>query len=220
MKPEAKQALIHGAAQLGMDLDGGLVDRFALYLAELTTWRAKVNLTSIIDDLGVVQRHFLDSLTLAPVLDPARNLLDIGSGAGFPGLVLALVRPGLEVTLVEVRRKRANFLAHLRRLLDLENCRVIEARLGPGAAIDLEPGSFDLVCGRAVAGPGDFLELAASWAAPEGRVLLMLGGHGGREAPAPPSAPARGRWHGPELVLTSIPGTDLSRRLAIYRRLD
>lgn len=138
---------------------------------ELLRWNQRINLTGYGDARQVWVGLFLDSLALLPHLQGA-SLLDIGSGAGFPGLVLALARPQMAVTLLDARAKRVSFQKQAARLLGLANLRAVQGRAGEGAL----PGErFDTVTVKAVGSLRHSLELARAHLAPGGRVLLPRG---------------------------------------------
>ncbi len=166
--------LAQGAAELGLSLDLEVLGQFATYLTELKRWNARVNLTGLQSDRDIVIRHFLDSLALLPFLGDARTLADIGSGAGFPGLVLKLVRPELVLTLVESRGKKAAFLDYLVTLLHLPGVAVAQVHLTPRLAAAWGP-RFDLVLSRAALRLPELLAVAAPLLQPGGRVLALKG---------------------------------------------
>ena len=146
-----------------------------MYLAELMKWSRRVNLIARdTPEAQVVETHFLDSLTLLPFLDGAGevHLLDVGSGAGFPGLALACVRPDARFTLCEPRQKRVSFLRHVVRTLGLANVEVVAERIE--AHLADWPGRFTHITSRAVAEPAAFLPLVRPLVTPAARVLLML----------------------------------------------
>src|SRR5699024_8586635 len=146
------------------------------YLRELTTWNATYNLTAVRDPLAMVTRHLLDCLAIVPFVSGA-SLVDVGSGAGVPGVVLAIARPKLDVTVVEANRKKAAFLRHVRRRLALDNVTVMQQRVenySPAAR-------FDIVTCRAFASAAQTASLAGHLIAPGGRVLLMKGRAPGAE---------------------------------------
>jgi 16S rRNA (guanine527-N7)-methyltransferase len=116
------------AAEWGLALGNTQRDQFALYARELALWNARVNLTAVDDAAGIGTRHFLDSLSLARVWGEPNNLIDIGSGAGFPGLPLKILRPTLYLTLVESVHKKAAFLRHIVAELGLTGVEVVSAR--------------------------------------------------------------------------------------------
>ena len=177
VKPAAdsRDLLVRGAAQLGLAMDVAGVERLLVYLAELMKWSRRVNLVARdTPEAQVVETHFLDSLTLLPFLDGAGevHLLDVGSGAGFPGLALACVRPDARFTLCEPRQKRVSFLRHVVRTLGLANVEVVADRVEAQASA--WQGRFTHITSRAVAEPAAFLPLARPLVTPATRVLLML----------------------------------------------
>ena len=177
VKPAAdsRDLLVRGAAQLGLAMDVAGVERLLVYLAELMKWSRRVNLIARdTPEAQVVETHFLDSLTLLPFLDGAGgiHLLDVGSGAGFPGLALACVRPDARFTLCEPRQKRVSFLRHVVRTLGLANVEVVAERVE--AHLADWPGRFTHITSRAVAEPAAFLPLVRPLVTPATRVLLML----------------------------------------------
>lgn len=173
---DPRSQLIRGAGVLGIPLAPEAVERLLLYIRELGKWNRRVNLIARdTSPAQVVELHFLDSLTLLPLLaghgSPV-HLLDVGTGAGFPGLVLAAALPGARFTLVEPRRKRISFLGHVIRTLELANVELVADRLETHAGS--WKGRFSHVTGRAVAEPAQFLPLVAPLVAAETRVMLML----------------------------------------------
>jgi 16S rRNA (guanine527-N7)-methyltransferase len=166
--------LTEGAEQLGLVLDSAACDRLLVYLAELMKWSRRINLIARdTPEAQVIENHFLDSLTLLPLLHgDAVHLLDIGTGAGFPGLALACVLPEARFTLVEPRQKRVTFLRHVIRTLGLTNTSVVADRIEPQVAA--WQGRFSHITSRAVVEPSLFLPLIWPLVAPATRVILML----------------------------------------------
>ena len=172
---DSRDLLVRGGAQLGLAMDVAGVERLLVYLAELMKWSRRVNLIARdTPETRVVETHFLDSLTLLPFLDGAGevHLLDVGSGAGFPGLALACVRPDARFTLCEPRQKRVSFLRHVVRTLGLANVEVVADRVEAQASA--WQGRFTHITSRAVAEPAAFLPLVRPLVTPATRVLLML----------------------------------------------
>ena len=172
---DSRDLLVRGGAQLGLAMDVAGVERLLVYLAELMKWSRRVNLIARdTPQAQVVETHFLDSLTLLPFLDGAGevHLLDVGSGAGFPGLALACVRPDARFTLCEPRQKRVSFLRHVVRTLGLANVEVVADRVEAQASA--WQGRFTHITSRAVAEPAAFLPLVRPLVTPATRVLLML----------------------------------------------
>ena len=128
-----------------------IIDKFELYYNLLIEWNNKMNLTGITERNSVYLKHFYDCITLIKAIDLTKNLkiVDVGTGAGFPGLVLKIVFPNLDVVLVDALNKRINFLNHVIESLKLENIEAIHDRIENYAKNNLEV--FDLVTCRAVA---------------------------------------------------------------------
>jgi 16S rRNA (guanine527-N7)-methyltransferase len=150
-----------------------------LYLEELKLWNARINLTGLKTDRDIVIKHFLDSLAVLPFLEAAASQVDLGSGAGFPGLVLKLARPPMALSLVEARQKKAAFLEYLVSRLRLTGVAVVQTHLTPALARQWEP-KVEAVVSRATFVLPRFLELAAPLLAPGGLVLALKGVHPAR----------------------------------------
>lgn len=159
-------------------LNSSLQSSFQLLTAELLRWNQKINLTGHRDERSVEVDLILDSLALSEHIR-GDTLLDIGSGAGFPGLVLALTKPELEVTLLEPRGKRVSFQEHIIRTLGLKNrVRAIQGRASADRTQDpaaLEGRFFSTVTLKAVASLEDSLALARPYLASKGRIVLPRG---------------------------------------------
>lgn len=157
--------LTQGAAELGIELDAGQREQFAVYYRELAAANERVNLTSVIDYDAVQVKHFLDSLTLIPALGgpaaltrPGLRVVDVGAGAGFPGLPLKLAFPGLQLDLVEATGKKADFLRHLVDTLALAGVTVHWGRAEELAHRPELRAAFDLTLARGVAKMPTLLE--------------------------------------------------------------
>jgi len=173
--PADREALFAGAETLGVDLEPADLDRFAEFAGLLDTWRVKTNLISCRDSRELVERHLLDSLALARHLDPRGGIVDLGSGAGFPGVPLAVARAGGPVLLVEARRRRANFLRAVKRQLGLNHVAVLEQRaesLSPDSSVKRQKEIRNVVS-RAVWPDGEIFGIAARWVGVGGRLLWM-----------------------------------------------
>jgi 16S rRNA (guanine527-N7)-methyltransferase len=166
--------LQEGAASLGVALPQEVLARFKIYLQELQTWNARVNLTGLKSARDLVLKGFLDSLAVLPFLEDAPSLVDLGSGAGFPGLVLKLVRPELALTLVESRGKKAAFLEYLVALWSLPGVEVAHTSLTPKLAQQWGP-RFAAATSRAAFSLERFLELAAPLLLSGGKALALKG---------------------------------------------
>ncbi len=212
---DKRRLLQDGAGELGIVLGGEECERLLVYLAELAKWSQRINLIARdTPELQVLANHFLDSLSLLPLLQGEGSgpvhLLDVGTGAGFPGLVLACVLPTARFTLVEPRQKRVSFLRHLIRTLQLRNVEVVADRIEPHAS-DWQ-GRFSHITSRAVAEPSLFLPLVRPLVTPETKVILMLARV---EALAGIGEMACGPWQILETKALILPLTKVPRLLAM-----
>jgi 16S rRNA (guanine527-N7)-methyltransferase len=170
-----------GARSFGVVLDPAAMARFGRYLELLREWNRRINLTAVDTPVEVIDRHFLDSLAVAPLLADARTLVDVGAGAGFPGAVLAIALPGLQVIAVEATHKKVAFLQTLRRELDLSLeplCTRDDTLRGTGR-------TFDAAISRATWEPGEWLAHGAPLVGPGG-LLIAMTTRGHAALPAPP----------------------------------
>lgn len=165
-----------GVERLGLTLSVEATSRLALYFAELKKWSRKTNLVSTSgSDEELIENHFLDSLALLPSLTgDGAHLLDIGSGAGFPGLVCKAARPELTVTLVEPRQKRTVFLGHVARTLGLDGVRLLCCRIEDEQQLPSSSSFTHITC-RAVTEMVGFLKMIKRFAAPTTTVIAMKG---------------------------------------------
>ncbi|GMQ58600.1 16S rRNA (guanine(527)-N(7))-methyltransferase RsmG [Vallitalea sediminicola] len=145
--------LIEGAEKLGFNLTDTQVKQFNRYYELLIEWNNKINLTSIVDEKEVIIKHFLDSIAIKKVMDisVSKSLIDLGTGAGFPGIPLKIVFPHLKVTLVDSLNKRVNFLSNVIDELSLEDVDCIHSRAEDLGNTDIYREQFDLCVSRAVA---------------------------------------------------------------------
>jgi 16S rRNA (guanine527-N7)-methyltransferase len=168
--------LQEGAAALGLELSAAALAQFHLYLTQLKLWNARVNLTGLKTDRDLVVKHCLDSLAVLPFLGEPHSLADLGAGPGFPGLALKLVRPALQLTLVEARAKKAAFLEYISSCLKLPDVTVARTHLTVTEARKWGP-RFEAVVSRAAFKLRQFFELAAPLLAAGGPALALKGPH-------------------------------------------
>ena len=171
------ERLIDGAKRLGLPLTAEQVESFQLYYEELVRWNRRVNLTAIVDYEEVQLKHFLDSLTVALALKemPSR-ILDIGSGAGLPGVPLKILYPGIGLTLVDSVHKKAAFLHHLIDVLGVEGVEVLAERAEKLAHDERYRQRFDVVLSRGVAKLATLAELALPFCSLGGAFIAMKKG--------------------------------------------
>ncbi len=167
--------LEQGARALRAPLSARAISILSLYVAELQRWAKVFNLVSQRDEATLIRTHILDSIAVAPFLPHYGRLLDLGSGAGLPGLILAIMQPQRHMTLVEVRRKRANFLRHVVREAKIENVEVHERRAENLADEAAFQRNFRIVISRATWNITRFLQIAHPFVAQDGFAVAMKG---------------------------------------------
>jgi 16S rRNA (guanine527-N7)-methyltransferase len=176
-----KEILVSGAEEIGVVLSAQVIESYLLYIEELKKWNARINLTALMGDLEIGVKHFLDSLTLVPYLHGAKRVLDIGAGAGFPGLPLKIQSPAIELLLLEASQKKVFFLRTIVRLLQLKGVEIVHGRAEAGEITKRYAGSFDLVLSRALADLPTSLHLALPYTQKGGHIVSMRGKKGEEE---------------------------------------
>ncbi len=181
---EVREHLVRGAAELGLTLTGEALDRFSVYFRRLVDYNQKVNLTAITTAEGVAIKHFLDSLSCLTAYHPPEgaSLVDVGTGAGFPGVPLKIARPDLRVTLVDSLRKRMTFLEELVRDLGLDQTELVCARVEEVGRRAEHREAYDVATARAVARLSVLCEYCLPLVRVGGTFLAMKGSEGGQEA--------------------------------------
>jgi 16S rRNA (guanine527-N7)-methyltransferase len=214
------KTLSDGAATIGVHLGPAELDLFATYHRELLLWNQRINLVSERSAQEIVIRHFLDSLTAVPFLDcPDGALIDIGSGGGFPGIPLRIAMPGLQVTLVEVSRKKSSFLSHIVRTLHLDRVQVVRERVEVLIAEEALAGGFDTFISRAAFKLPELIRMASFFLKPGGQLIAMKG-----RDPYDETAETERILGAAGMAFTALrdvrpPGADSSRIIAVYNRV-
>ena len=220
---EGLAALVQGAASLGLSLDATQVERFARFRELLLDWNTRANLTAITDPAEVARLHFLDSLACLlalPVSARSRRLrlLDVGSGAGLPGLALAIACPGWQVTSLEATGKKVRFQEAVIAALGLENARAVAGRAEEMAHKPEWRGRFDVVTARALAALPTLLEYCCPFAKVGGTIIAPKKGELAEELAAGRHAAAElgARLLAP--VPVALPGLSDGRVLVVVRQ--
>ena len=197
--------LASGLKELGIAVPDSDQQRFIAYVRLLAKWNNAYNLTAVRDPEEMITRHVLDSLTLLPYLHGQR-LLDIGSGAGLPGIPLAIARPDLAFTLIDANAKKTRFIVQAIGELGLKNVDAVQARVE-----NYRPThKFDTLMSRAFASIADMLTSTQHLCAPDGRFLAMKGVHPREELTVLPPGYAL-----QQVVALKVPGLDAARHVVI-----
>lgn len=181
MKKSTEEILYKGANEINVSLTPKEIELFKTYLMELKRWGSKTNITAIRDDLEIVIKHFIDSLSPLKYIPQDSSLLDIGSGGGFPGIPLKIANPSLDVTLLDSTLKKVNFQKHIIRLLHLDKIKVVHGRAEDKDMHGKTGITFDVVISRAFSGLGKFLAIGEPYLKKDGILIAMRGREAKRE---------------------------------------
>ena len=172
---EWHRIIIEGSRLLGVEIDEGVTAQFSVHASELIRWNRKINLTAITDPRDIAIKHFIDSLAPSKRIPDEARVLDIGSGGGFPGIPLKILKPFLSVLMIDSARKKVNFLKHVLRTLDLEHIEALQIRAETLSKDPEFANSFDVIISRALSDLAPFLKNALPLLAPQGTILAMKG---------------------------------------------
>jgi 16S rRNA (guanine527-N7)-methyltransferase len=221
MEEALLKILAEGAAAIGVPLGKAELNLFATYQREILLWNRRINLVSASSSREIVIRHFLDSLTPVPwISHPDGLLIDLGSGAGFPGIPLRIALPGLRLWLVESSRKKTSFLSHLVRTLRLEEVTVVRERIEALIGQKACAGRFDTVLSRAAFKLPELVRMASFFLAPGGLLIAMKGADTREEQKEAEGALATAGMVEAGGGDVSPPGIKLSRKIITYRRVS
>jgi 16S rRNA (guanine527-N7)-methyltransferase len=165
------QVLAEGIAEMGLDISLTQQEQLLDYLALMFKWNSVYNLTSLRDPMQMVTHHLLDSLAAVPAFADAKNVLDVGSGGGLPGIVLAVVRPDMKVSMIDTVHKKTAFLTQVKAQLGLANVSIHTMKVQELAVSD----KFDVITSRAFADLSDFVNWSSHLLAEQGRYIALKG---------------------------------------------
>ena len=203
--------------ECGIPYTPDLPEKLKIYMDLLSEWNAVMDLTAVTDEDETLDKHFVDSLSILPtgLLNGGKSLIDVGTGAGFPGLVLALACPGIEVTLLDAQQKRLNFLQAVCDRLGVTNVRTVHARAEDGAKMPGMREHFDFAVARAVAPLNVLCEYLLPYVRVGGKMICWKGPALDEEAEQGAKAAAILGGKPEQVVLCPIPGRDWDHRLQV-----
>ncbi|MGE5621786.1 MAG: 16S rRNA (guanine(527)-N(7))-methyltransferase RsmG [Bacillota bacterium] len=206
-----QQMLRDGANALHVALSDTQLSQLLDYLALLAKWNSVYNLTAVRDPAHMVTQHLLDSLAAVPAFAEARNVLDVGAGGGLPGIVLAIARPDMQVSLIDTVHKKTAFLTQVKAELQLANVSVYTGR------VEQLPVSqqFDVITARAFADLSDFVNWSGHLLQERGRFIAMKG-----VAPADEIARLPAGWQVTEVRALQVPGLNAERHLVFIQKRE
>ncbi len=208
-----------GALRLGIELSEEQVNRLIEYARLMKEWNEKINLTAITDDEGIATKHFLDSLTALGTGYVGGRVIDVGTGAGFPGLVLKIARPDIQLTLLDSLNKRINFLREVCSALGIDGVEFVHARAEDCGMNRVYRGKFDTVVSRAVAN----MTLLSEWCIPflkeGGRFLALKGPLADEELDGARRAISILGGEVEKVYGAEIPFTELAHKIIIVKKV-
>jgi len=200
--------LKQGIKDLKLDLNDGQVDKLLDYLALLNKWNSVYNLTSVRDPMQMVTLHVLDSLAAVPAFKDAQNVLDVGAGGGLPGMVLAISRPDMKVSMIDTVHKKTAFLNQVKAELELANVTVYTKRV---EQLEVKT-KFDVITSRAFADLSDFVNWSGHVLAEGGQFIALKG-----TAPAEERERLPEPWKVQKLEPLAVPGLEAERHLVFIK---
>lgn len=205
--------LEEGVTALSLDMSPAQIDKLLDYLALLAKWNAVYNLTAVRDPAQMVVQHLLDSLAAVSAFAGAHRVLDVGSGGGLPGMVLAIwaqeVHPDMRIAMIDTVHKKTAFLTQVKAELGLSNVTVHTGRV---EALHVEK-QYDVITSRAFADLSDFVNWSGHLLAPGGRFIAMKGVAANEETDRLPPA-----WHVEKKQPLAVPGLGAERHLVFIAR--
>ena len=202
------QVLADGIREMKLDVSQAQQDKLLDYLALMNKWNSVYNLTSLRDPMQMVTHHLLDSLAAVSAFEGVKSVLDVGAGGGLPGLVLAIARPDMQVSLIDTVHKKTAFLTQVKAELGLANVTVYTMKVQ-----DLRAGPFEVITSRAFADLSDFVNWSGHLLAEGGRFIALKG-----TAPAEEQQRLPQEWKVQELRPLRVPKLEAERHLVFIER--
>jgi 16S rRNA (guanine527-N7)-methyltransferase len=207
---EALTAMLRdGVAALPLSLSDAQIEQMISYLALLAKWNSVYNLTSVRDPNEMVKLHLLDSLSAAHAFKEAKNVLDVGSGGGLPGMMLAITYPAMRISMIDIVNKKTAFLAQAKTELGLANVTVHTGRV---EALQVEQ-KFDVITSRAFSELCNFVNWSGHLLADGGQFIAMKGVAPNEEIERLPEG-----WKVTAIEPLSVPGLEVARHLIIIKK--
>ena len=218
---DQRELLVNGARELGVELSEKQVEQFMMYKELLQEWNEKMNLTAITEDVEVITKHFLDCMTVNNALDMSekKTVIDIGTGAGFPGLVIKIAFPHLKVTLVDSLKKRLTFLETVINELGLKDVTCVHSRAEDLGKNKAYREHFDICASRAVANLAVLSEYTLPFVKVGGYLIALKGQKLDEELEQGKKAVQILGGQLDEVVHTGVPFTDLDHKIAKIKKV-
>lgn len=216
-----REILRQGLEKLGLNSDDKIINNFSIYREILVDWNQKMNLTGIEDEKEVFIKHFLDSLSaiVNGYIKDGVSIIDVGTGAGFPGLPLKICLPNIELTLLDSLNKRINFLQEVSNNLELENIEFIHGRAEDFGKMEEYREQYDVATARAVAGLPILMEFCAPFIKVGGHFVCLKGPNANLELEESKVAMEALGLEFIEKIDAELPETDLKHNILVFKKI-
>ena len=219
MELKLESLLISAASELGLELKPHQVKQFLEYKIALLEWNKKINLTAITDDREIIIKHFVDSLTCAKYVNEGYSLIDVGTGAGFPGIPLKILfGDKIQLTLVDSLNKRVNFLNQAIEELKLDGVNAVHARVEDVAYDEIHRGKYDIAVSRAVAKLAVLAEYCLPFVKVGGVMLSMKGSNADEEITDAAKAVELLGGKIEKVEMLTLPYSDINHSIIVIRK--
>lgn len=207
---------------VNMEFNEAKYDKFIKYMRLVQEWNEKINLTAITEDDEFIKKHFIDCIKAfkSEEIKNANTLIDVGTGAGFPGVPIAIMRDDLEVTLLDSLNKRINFLNEVIKSLDLKDIKTIHSRAEDAAHMKEYREKYDVSISRAVAQLNVLVEYLLPFVKVGGRCICMKGSNAEEEIKNAKNAIKELGGEIEEVKKFNLPGTDMERNIIVIKKIN
>lgn len=218
---DIREILKEGALSYNINLNQEQVEQFIVYKDLLKSWNEKINLTAITDDMDIIKKHFIDSISIVKsgVLKDGMSLIDVGTGAGFPGIPIKIIMPGIKVLLLDSLNKRITYLNEVIKGLKLKDIEAVHGRAEEFSRNDKYRERFDIATARAVANLSVLSEYCIPYVKDKGYFIAMKGPSIDEELQSGKNAISTLGGKFVEIVKTEIPGEDFNHNIVIVEKI-
>lgn len=217
-----KDFIINGSLELGFQLTENQIVKFLIYLSELKKWNRKINLTAIKDDKSIITKLFLESLTFLYGFksEDTKRILDIGTGAGFPGIPIKIIHPEISFTLIDGSKKKVAFLKHICRQINLLDIECMAERAEAIAMVEKHKRDYDVILSKGVADMETLLRIASPLLKSKGLLITQKGGNIDEELKRAEQKLKNGEWVIKKLIEIDKPIFNRKFHLIIMQNLS
>lgn len=217
---EFKAKMVPKLNEINMQLPESKIRDFFTYMEELLEWNQKINLTAILERDEIIDKHFVDSLTISNYIEENKKIIDVGTGAGFPGIPLKIAREDLKIDLLDSLNKRINFLNEMIEKLKLKNITAIHSRAEDESNKKEKREQYDIAVSRAVANLPVLLEYLLPFVKVGGKCICMKGSNIEEEINNSKKALKELGGEIEKIEQFKLPGTDATRNIIIVKKIN